>query len=146
MRSWNDSRGERKGTRNMQAMVLSGTHQDLQLKELAKPSPGKGEILVKVSACGVCSTDLHVMDGELKGSKLPLVPGHEIVGKVEAMGDGVTGFTSGQRVGVPWLGGTCGDCRYCKRGHENLCYRPVFTGYQKNGGYAQYTLANSRYC
>jgi propanol-preferring alcohol dehydrogenase len=103
-------------------------------------------VLVRVSACGVCRTDLHVVDGELTEPKLPLVLGHEIIGTVAATGAGVERFSEGARVGIPWLGATCGACRYCRAGHENLCARPAFTGYQLDGGYAEYALADARYC
>jgi propanol-preferring alcohol dehydrogenase len=116
------------------------------MRERPTPQPGPGEILVEVGACGVCRTDLHVVDGELSGPKLPLVPGHEIVGRVGAMGEGVAGFRSGERVGVPWLGATCGVCRYCRAGAENLCDAPLFTGYTRDGGYATHAVADARYC
>jgi propanol-preferring alcohol dehydrogenase len=107
--------------------------------------PGPGEIRVKVSACGVCRTDLHVVDGELPGGKLPIIPGHEIVGRIDALGAGVSGLAVGQRVGVPWLGHTCGVCFYCCSGAENLCDRPFFTGYTRDGGYATAAIADARY-
>jgi propanol-preferring alcohol dehydrogenase len=110
------------------------------------PSPGPGQILVRVSTCGVCRTDLHVVDDELEGGRLPIVPGHEIVGRVEAVGQGVDRFEPGQRVGIPWLGRTCGECEYCRRGEENLCDEAAFTGFQIDGGYGEYTLADARYC
>jgi propanol-preferring alcohol dehydrogenase len=110
------------------------------------PVPGAGEVLIRVHACGVCRTDLHVLDGELARPKLPLVPGHEIVGTVVAIGPGVERLSEGDRVGVPWLGWTCGTCIYCSSGRENLCERARFTGYQIDGGYAEYTVANERYC
>src|SRR5262249_21393054 len=109
-------------------------------------TPAESELLVKVFACGVCRTDLHVFDGELPEPKLPLVPGHEIVGEVVGAGGSVTGFASGDRVGIPWLSGTCGACPYCLRGQENLCDRAVFTGYQRGGGYGEYVVADARYC
>lgn len=130
----------------MRAMLLDAPGKPLRLAEIAVPRPGKGEVVVKVEACGVCRTDLHVVDGELSEPKLPLVPGHEIVGRVAAMGEGVTGFTPGERVGIPWLGHTCGECRYCRAGKENLCEHALFTGYTRDGGYAEYTLADARYC
>ncbi|HUU26115.1 MAG TPA: zinc-dependent alcohol dehydrogenase family protein [Methyloceanibacter sp.] len=130
----------------MQAMVLRGAHQKLEAAELPVPAPGPKQILLKVLACGVCRTDLHILDGELDQPKLPLVLGHEIVGRVEALGDDVTGFAIGARVGVPWLGYTDGTCPYCRMGRENLCDHPLFTGYQINGGYAAYTVADERYC
>jgi propanol-preferring alcohol dehydrogenase len=110
------------------------------------PDPGPGQILVRVSTCGVCRTDLHVVDDELEGGRLPIVPGHEIVGRVEAVGRGVDRFEPGQRVGIPWLGRTCGECEHCRRGEENLCDEAAFTGFQIDGGYAEYTLADARYC
>ncbi len=129
----------------MQAMVLEAPGRPLVLKELPVPAPGPGQVLLKVHACGVCRTDLHVVDGELPHPKLPLVLGHEIVGTVIAAGPGVERFTLGQRVGVPWLGHTCGQCRYCRQGRENLCDRPLFTGYTLDGGFAQFALADQRY-
>ena len=110
------------------------------------PAPGPGQILIRVRACGVCRTDLHVVDGDLTEPKLPIVPGHEIVGIVEALGDGVGGFAVGDRVGVPWLGWSCGECSYCRSDRENLCDRARYTGYQIDGGYADYTVADARYC
>ncbi len=130
----------------MRAMVYDGRSPVLQLRELAESRPGPGQLLIEVHACGVCRTDLHVIDGELTQPKTPLVPGHEIVGVVAALGDGVTGFALGDRVGVPWLGHTCGHCAYCARGKENLCDAPQFTGYTIDGGYAERTVADSRYC
>lgn len=118
----------------------------LQWRELADPQPGPGQLLIDVHTCGVCRTDLHVIDGELPHPKLPLVPGHEIVGVVAAIGTGAGGFSIGDRVGVPWLGRTCGHCAYCGRGKENLCDAPQFTGYTIDGGYAERTVADSRYC
>jgi propanol-preferring alcohol dehydrogenase len=110
------------------------------------PTPSAGQVLLKVSACGICRTDLHVLDGELTEPCLPLVPGHQIVGVVEAVGDGVAGFEHGQRLGVPWLGGSCGHCWYCNQQRENLCDNAKYTGYQINGGFAEYTVADSAYC
>ncbi len=110
------------------------------------PSRGPGEVGLRVRACGVCRTDLHVVDGELQEPKLPLVPGHQIVGTVEQVGAGVTGLAAGDRVGVPWLGWTCGACRFCRSGRENLCGAARFTGYQRDGGYAQQAVADARYC
>src|SRR5262245_57481651 len=129
----------------MHAMVLEHPHQPLREVELPQPKPGPEQVLLQVRACGVCRTDLHVVDGELTKPKLPLVPGHEIVGIVTAKGERVERFGVGQRVGVPWLGWTCGECPYCKSGRENLCDRARFTGYQIDGGYAQYTLADQRF-
>ncbi len=133
-------------SRTMRAMVLERVGEPLKLRELAVPSPGPGQVLVRVAACGVCRTDLHIVDAELSRPKLPLIPGHEIVGTVEETGDGVTRFARGDRVGVPWLGSTCGVCRYCRRGDENLCDSAGFTGYTIDGGYAEYTVADQRYC
>jgi propanol-preferring alcohol dehydrogenase len=130
----------------MRAMVLDRPGRPLIMRERPLPQPGPGEILVAVSACGVCRTDLHVVDGELPHPKLPIVPGHEIVGRVAALGEGVTGFAAGARVGVPWLGSTCGVCPYCRGGRENLCDAPLFTGYTRDGGYATHTTADARYC
>ncbi|MGF1610958.1 MAG: zinc-dependent alcohol dehydrogenase family protein [Kiloniellales bacterium] len=130
----------------MRAMLLEQAHRPLRFAGLPIPEPGEGQILVKVGACGVCRTDLHVVDGELAHPKLPLIPGHEIVGRVAALGTGVTRFTEGERVGIPWLGWTCGQCRFCRRGQENLCERARFTGYTIDGGYADYALADQRYC
>ena len=130
----------------MKAMVFDGHSPVLQLRELPDPRPGPGQLLIDVRACGVCRTDLHVVDGELTQPKIPLVPGHEVVGIVCALGDGVTDFALGERVGVPWLGQTCGHCAFCARGKENLCDEPGFTGYTIDGGYAQRTVADSRYC
>jgi propanol-preferring alcohol dehydrogenase len=130
----------------MRAMVLEKPGTALQLREIADPAPGPGEVLVKVAACGVCRTDLHVVDGELTEPKLPIIPGHEIVGRIEALGPGVTSFRIGERVGIPWLGHTCGRCPYCATGRENLCDAPRFTGYQIDGGYAEYAVAEAAYC
>ncbi|MGK2921538.1 MAG: zinc-dependent alcohol dehydrogenase family protein [Methyloceanibacter sp.] len=130
----------------MQAMVLERAGTPLKMATLPRPDPGPDQILLKVLACGVCSTDLHIHDGELGEPKLPLVLGHEIVGRVEGLGPGVAGFAIGERVGVPWLGYTDGTCRYCREGRENLCDHPRFTGYQIDGGYAGYTVADARYC
>ncbi|MYZ48201.1 zinc-dependent alcohol dehydrogenase family protein [Propylenella binzhouense] len=129
----------------MKAMVLERPGTPLVLRELPVPRPGPGEVLVKVLACGVCRTDLHVVDGELPDPKLPLVPGHEIVGRVAATGPGVERFKLGDRVGVPWLGRTCGECRFCRAGEENLCDRPSFTGYTLDGGYAEFAVADARF-
>jgi alcohol dehydrogenase, propanol-preferring len=130
----------------MRAMVLDRPRTPLVMRERATPAPGPGEILVEIAACGVCRTDLHVVDGELPNPELPIVPGHEIVGHVAAIGQGVAGFTPGERVGVPWLGYTCGVCRYCRSASENLCDAPLFTGYTRDGGYATHTVADARYC
>jgi alcohol dehydrogenase, propanol-preferring len=130
----------------MKAMLLDAPGRPLRLAEVPRPEPGPGQILVKVRACGVCRTDLHVVDGELADPKLPIVPGHEIVGVVEQTGRGVEWFEPGERVGIPWLGHTCGRCRFCAAGRENLCDLAMFTGYQIDGGYADYTVADARYC
>ena len=130
----------------MRAMVLERPGEPLHLVDTGVPQPGPGELLLKIQACGVCRTDLHVVDGELPEPRLPIIPGHEIVATVAKAGDGVEGFTAGERVGVPWLAGTCGSCRYCSRSQENLCEHAVFTGYQRNGGYAEYAVADQRYC
>ena len=127
-------------------MVLDRPGRPLVLRERPLPQPGRGEILVAVSACGVCRTDLHVVDGELPHPKLPIVPGHEIVGRVAALGGGVAGFEIDQRVGIPWLGATCGICPYCRTNRENLCDAPLFTGYTRDGGYATHAVADARYC
>ncbi len=130
----------------MRAMVLDRPRTALALRERPIPAPAAGEILVKVAACGVCRTDLHIVDGELPDPKLPIVPGHEIVGRVGAIGEGVSGFVPGQRVGVPWLGHSCGVCPYCRDGRENLCDAPLFTGYTRDGGYATHAVADANYC
>lgn len=130
----------------MRAMVLERQGRPLRATELDVPRAGAGQVLLKVSACAVCRTDLHIMDGDLTDPKLPLVLGHEIVGVVDELGDGVTRFSKGERVGVPWLGWTCGECRYCISGRENLCDRARFTGYHIDGGYADYAVADERYC
>jgi propanol-preferring alcohol dehydrogenase len=130
----------------MKAMVLDKPGAPLRLAQMPVPEPRAGQVLVKVSACGVCRTDLHVVDGELQHPKLPIIPGHEIVGHVVATGSGVTGLHEGFRVGIPWLGSTCGCCRYCLSGHENLCADAGFTGYTIDGGYAEYTVASASYC
>jgi alcohol dehydrogenase, propanol-preferring len=127
-------------------MVLDAQRTALRAAELPAPEPGVGEVLLDVSCCGVCRTDLHVVDGELTEPKLPLVPGHQIVGRVVASGPGAERFAAGDRVGVPWLGWTCGECRYCLSGRENLCPRARFTGYQRDGGYADQASADERFC
>jgi propanol-preferring alcohol dehydrogenase len=127
-------------------MVLERTRTPLVMRERAAPAPDQGQILVEIAACGVCRTDLHVVDGELPHPKLPIVPGHEIVGRVAALGAGVAGLAVGERIGVPWLGFTCGVCAYCSAGQENLCDRPLFTGYTRDGGYATHAVADARYC
>jgi propanol-preferring alcohol dehydrogenase len=130
----------------MRAMVLEKPGTALVMRERPMPTPGRGEILIEVAACGVCRTDLHVVDGELPDLRLPIVPGHEIVGKVAASGEGVADFRCGTRVGVPWLGATCGVCAYCGDGRENLCDHPIFTGYSRDGGYATHAVADARFC
>ncbi len=130
----------------MRAMILEKPGAPLQLLEKPDPVPGKGEVLVKISACGVCRTDLHVVDGDLTEPKLPIIPGHEIVGTISALGEGVDNFNLGERVGIPWLGRTCGCCFYCESGAENLCDDPGFTGYQIDGGFADVTVADARFC
>jgi alcohol dehydrogenase, propanol-preferring len=130
----------------MRAMVFDGESPVLRETQLPDPSPGDGQLLIDVAACGVCRTDLHVIDAELEHPKRPLIPGHEIVGRVAALGTGVTGFAIGDRVGVPWLGHTCGHCRFCVHGRENLCDSPGFTGYTIDGGYATHAVADARYC
>jgi propanol-preferring alcohol dehydrogenase len=132
--------------KNMRAMVLERPGSPLAMRERVLPKPGAGEILIEVKACGVCRTDLHVIDGELPNPKLPIVPGHEIVGRVAALGSGVANLTIGARVGVPWLGHTCGICPYCRGGRENLCDAPLFTGYTRDGGYASHAVADASYC
>ena len=129
----------------MHAMMLKKIGGPLEWTELADPLPGPGEIRVKVSACGVCRTDLHVVDGELPDRKVPISPGHEIVGRIDLIGAGVAGLSVGERVGIPWLGHTCGVCPYCRGGHENLCDHPIFTGYTRNGGFATATIADARF-
>ncbi len=129
----------------MHAMVLKELGGPLEWSELPDRSPGPGEIRVRVAACGVCRTDLHVVDGELPNPKLPIIPGHEIVGRIDAIGPGVDGLRIGQRVGIPWLGHTCGVCPYCIGGQENLCDGPLFTGYTRDGGFATATIADARY-
>jgi len=126
-------------------MVLKKSGAALEWTELADRLPGSGEIRVKVGACGVCRTDLHVVDNELPDLKVPIIPGHEIVGRIDAIGPGVEGLRMGERVGIPWLGHTCGVCPYCRGGQENLCDRPLFTGYTRDGGFATTTIADARY-
>ncbi len=129
----------------MWAMVLKQAGGSLEWTELPDRTPGPGEIRVKVAACGVCRTDLHVVDGELPGQRLSIIPGHEIVGRIDTLGRGVQGLDLGQRVGVPWLGHTCGVCPYCRTGRENLCDEPLFTGYTRDGGYATAVIADARF-
>jgi alcohol dehydrogenase, propanol-preferring len=129
----------------MNVMILEKAGAPLKWMALPDRAPGPGEVRVRVTACGVCRTDLHVLDGELPGIKYPIIPGHEIVGRVEALGEGVTGLVIGQRVGIPWLGHTCGVCPYCRSQRENLCDRPLFTGYTRDGGFASATIADARF-
>ncbi|HEX6457420.1 MAG TPA: zinc-dependent alcohol dehydrogenase family protein [Thermoleophilaceae bacterium] len=130
----------------MRAMVLDMPGTPLQLRDVPVPEPGRGELLIRVDVCGVCRTDLHVVDGELPDPKLPLIPGHQIVGRVASLGEGCTLHAEGDRVGVPWLGATDGTCRYCLRGRENLCDNARFTGYQLDGGYAEWAVAREDFC
>lgn len=129
----------------MKAMVLAAPGGPLALEERADPVPGPGELRVRVEACGVCRTDLHIVDGELPDTRLPIVPGHEIVGRVEMLGPGLTSPRVGQRVGIPWLGHTCGACPYCVTHHENLCDQPIFTGHGRDGGFATHVVADAAY-
>ena len=129
----------------MKAMVLAAPRHPLAIEMRPDPRPAPGEIVLRVEACAVCRTDLHVVDGELPQPHLPLIPGHEIVGAIAALGEGVTAFRLGQRVGVPWLGHTCGCCSYCRAGTENLCDRPLFTGYTKDGGFASHVVADASF-
>ncbi|MFC3283107.1 zinc-dependent alcohol dehydrogenase family protein [Litchfieldella rifensis] len=130
----------------MRAMRLETVGAPLVVQRIPRPHAGPGEVLLRVQACAVCRTDLHVVDGELPDPHLPLVPGHEIVGEVAALGGGVTRFALGDRVGVPWLGWTCGTCEHCLAGRENLCAQAQFTGYTRDGGYAEYCVADARFC
>lgn len=130
----------------MRAMMMEQPRQPLVLREVREPAPGPGQVLVRVTACAVCRTDLHVLDGELPEPKLPLIPGHEIVGRIVALGATVAGLRAGQRVGIPWLAWTCGECGFCRAGRENLCERARFTGYTRDGGYAECAVADARFC
>jgi propanol-preferring alcohol dehydrogenase len=130
----------------MRAMVLDAPGRPLRLADVPEPEPGPGQVLVRVRACGVCRTDLHVIDGELADPKLPLVPGHQVVGEVAANGPGSRRFQVGDRVGVAWLGWACGECELCRAGQENLCPRALFTGYRLDGGYAERIVADERFC
>jgi propanol-preferring alcohol dehydrogenase len=132
--------------KTMRAMLLEKQRQPLKLAEVPVPQPGPRQVLIRVHTCGVCRTDLHVLDGDLNEPKLPLILGHQIVGTVVRVGEEVNKFSPDQRIGVPWLGYTDGTCRYCRRGQENLCDHPEFTGYTLDGGYAEYTVADQRYC
>jgi propanol-preferring alcohol dehydrogenase len=127
-------------------MVLEKQGLPLELRDVPEPVPASGELLIRVAACGVCRTDLHVTDGDLAKPKLPLIPGHQIVGTVEACGEDAKQFRPGDRVGVPWLGGSCGICRFCLSGQENLCDYAIYTGYQKDGGFAEHCAADERFC
>ena len=129
----------------MFAMQLRQHHQPLEWVELPDPEPGPDEIRIRIGACGVCRTDLHVVDGELANPTLPIIPGHEIVGRIDKLGSNVKSLSVGERVGIPWLGHTCGHCYYCTHGMENLCDHPLFTGFTRNGGYATMTVADARY-
>jgi propanol-preferring alcohol dehydrogenase len=129
----------------MRAMILQQLHRPLVMIERDDPLPSRSEVRVRIAACGVCRTDLHVVDGELPNPKLPIVPGHEIIGRVEAVGTDVKTVGIGMRVGIPWLGYTCGRCAYCREGRENLCDHPLFTGYTRDGGFATHTIADARY-
>ena len=130
----------------MRAMVLHEPKRSLELRDVVKPKPGRGQLLVRVSTCAVCRTDLHVVDGELPNPKLPLILGHQIVGHVEEIGEDNSNFAIGDRVGIPWLAWTDGNCAYCQSGRENLCDNARFTGYTIDGGYAEFTVADARYC
>jgi propanol-preferring alcohol dehydrogenase len=132
-------------TATMQAMVLDTAGSKLRQADVPVPAPGPHQVFIRVAACGVCRTDLHILDGELSNPKLPLILGHEIVGRIAALGEAVRDFAIGERVGVPWLGFTDGTCAYCRSGQENLCDRPLFTGYQIDGGYAEFAVADARY-
>jgi len=127
-------------------MLLEKVGAPLALRDISRPKPGRGQLLVRVNVCAVCRTDLHIVDGELPAPKLPLILGHQIVGRVEALGENVKGFSVGDRVGIPWLGWTDGECAYCRSNRENLCDRAKFTGYTIDGGYAEFTVADARYC
>ena len=127
-------------------MILERPRQPLRSRDAPKPKLGAGQLLVRVATCAVCRTDLHVVDGELPDPKLPLIPGHQIVGRIEQIGEGVEGFSAGDRVGIPWLGWTDGECAYCRSNRENLCDRAKFTGYTIDGGYAEFTVGDARFC
>ncbi len=130
----------------MKAMVLAEQGQPLRLEEVERPRLGSGQVLLRVRTCGVCRTDLHVVDGDLPDPKLPLIPGHQMVGEVLEVEPGTEGIEPGSRIGVPWMGWTCGECRFCRSGRENLCDAARFTGYQIDGGYAEYAVADARFC
>ncbi|NGP89553.1 zinc-dependent alcohol dehydrogenase family protein [Fodinibius halophilus] len=130
----------------MQAMVLHTVWEPLELREVPTPQPNENQLLLQVKSCGICRTDLHIVDGELDNPDLPLILGHQVVGIVEETGDSVSGFSKGDKVGVPWLGYTCGHCEFCRAGQENLCDNARFTGYNINGGFAEYTVADAHFC
>ncbi len=130
----------------MRAMLMEKQNQPLGYTDVPIPQPDSHQVLIQVHACGLCRTDLHILDGELNQPKLPLIPGHQIVGRIVELGKEVRDFKVGDRIGVPWLGGSCGRCRYCLAGKENLCDQAVFTGYQINGGLAEYCVADARFC
>jgi propanol-preferring alcohol dehydrogenase len=130
----------------MRAMVLEQPGKPLVLRDVSQPKPGPGQLLIRVKTCAVCRTDLHLVDGELPNPKLPLIPGHQIVGRIEEIGESVEGFSVGERVGIPWLGWTDGECRYCRSNRENLCDRARFTGYTIDGGYADFSVVDARFC
>ncbi len=130
----------------MRAMVLEQPGKPLVLREVSKPKPGRGQLLARIQTCAVCRTDLHIVDGELPNPKLPLIPGHQIVSRIEEIGESVQGFSVDERVGIPWLGWTDGECSYCRSSRENLCDRARFTGYTVDGGYADFTVADARFC
>jgi propanol-preferring alcohol dehydrogenase len=132
--------------KNMKAMILESPGKAMVLKQVPMPEPDENQVLIRIHACGVCRTDLHIVDGELTKPKLPLIIGHQIVGTIVQLGKGVEIFKIGDRVGIPWLGYTCGKCKYCRRGQENLCENAKFTGYTIDGGYAEYTVAHQKYC
>ena len=134
------------GRTNMKAMVIREQRRPLEELDLPDPRPGAGQLLIRVHACGICRTDLHIVDGELTEPKLPLVPGHQIVGRVEEIGSDAGRFSKGDRVGVPWLGWSCGKCEFCRKGQENLCDRARYTGYQIDGGFAELCVADERFC
>ncbi|MFH2049055.1 MAG: zinc-dependent alcohol dehydrogenase family protein [bacterium] len=130
----------------MRAMVLEKQKQRLQLKDVPKPVPNDNQVLIKVNVCGICRTDLHVVDGDLTHPNLPIIPGHQIVGRITALGKNVKSLKIGDRIGVPWLGGSCGECHFCTTNRENLCDKSKYTGYQINGGFAEYCVADERFC
>lgn len=130
----------------MRAMILEKQRQKLQLKDVPIPTPDDNQVLIKVNVCGICRTDLHVVDGDLKEPNLPIIPGHQIVGRITALGKNVKSLSIGDRIGVPWLGGSCGECHFCTTDRENLCDKAKYTGYQSNGGFAEYCVADERFC